>query len=49
MLASLRRLSLLDGDFEVYPGHAESTTLERERKFNYYINYANEKFPGMKD
>ncbi len=31
---SLRRLYELDGDYEVYPGHEESTTLERERKFN---------------
>ena len=41
LLASLRRLSLLEGDFEVYPGHAESTTLDRERSFNYYMKYAN--------
>ena len=41
LLESLRRLSKLDGDFEVYPGHAESTTLDRERSFNYYMRYAN--------
>ena len=41
LLASLKRLSDLEGDFEVYPGHAESTTLGRERSFNYYIRYAN--------
>jgi glyoxylase-like metal-dependent hydrolase (beta-lactamase superfamily II) len=40
LLASLRRLSQLEGDFEVYPGHAGSSTLERERKFNYYMRYA---------
>lgn len=40
LLESLRRLSELEGDFEVYPGHAESTTLDRERKFNYYMRYA---------
>ena len=34
ILMSLRRLTNLDGDFEVYPGHAESTTLDKERKFN---------------
>ena len=34
LMESLRRLASLDGDFEVYPGHAESTTLERERSFN---------------
>jgi len=42
LLVSLKRLSDLDGDYEVYPGHAESSTLERERKFNYYVKYANE-------
>jgi len=34
---SLRRLSELEGDFEVYPGHAETTTLDRERRFNYFM------------
>jgi len=41
LLTSLKRLSDLDGDYEVYPGHAESSTMERERQFNYYIKYAN--------
>ena len=41
LLVSLRRLYELNGDFEVYPGHAESTTLGRERNFNYYMMYAN--------
>ena len=40
LLASLRRLSALEGDYEVYPGHAESTTLQRERSFNYYMKHA---------
>jgi len=40
LLVSLRRLSDLDGDFEVYPGHAEVTTLSRERSHNYYMRYA---------
>jgi glyoxylase-like metal-dependent hydrolase (beta-lactamase superfamily II) len=47
MLVSLKRLSALDGDFEVYPGHGESTTLAREREFNYYVRYANESFPAQ--
>ena len=42
LLASLRRLSALEGDFEVYPGHADSTTLSRERIFNGYMRHANE-------
>lgn len=46
LLASLRRLAALEGDFEVYPGHAESTTLDRERRFNYYIKYANGEYPA---
>ena len=40
LMESLRRLGELDGDFEVYPGHAESTTLDRERAFNYYMRQA---------
>ena len=40
LLTSLRRLAELPGDYEVYPGHAESTTLERERNFNYYMRHA---------
>ena len=46
LLKSLRRLSSLNGDFEVYPGHAESTTLDRERRFNYYVKYANDNLPA---
>lgn len=44
LLGSLRRISALEGDWEVYPGHAESTTLDRERRFNYYVKYANGQF-----
>lgn len=40
LLHSLKRLNDLSGDYEVYPGHADPTTLERERRFNYYIRYA---------
>ena len=36
-LKSLRRLAELPGDYTVYPGHRESTTLERERNFNMYM------------
>lgn len=31
---SVKRLYALDGDFEVYAGHGEDTTLDSERKFN---------------
>ena len=40
LLHSLLRLASLPGDYEVYPGHMDSTTMSRERSFNYYINYA---------
>ena len=40
LLGSLKRLYDLPGDFEVYPGHMDSTTLSRERRFNYYMKYA---------
>ena len=39
-MLSLKRLCSLEGDFEVYPGHMDSTTLERERMFNYYCREA---------
>ena len=41
LLVSLKRLADFEGDYEVYPGHSEATTLERERRFNYYVRYAN--------
>ena len=34
ILFSLRRLAELDGNYEVYPGHEESSTLDNERSFN---------------
>jgi glyoxylase-like metal-dependent hydrolase (beta-lactamase superfamily II) len=37
---SLRKLANLPGDYEVYPGHMESTTLEAERRFNPYMRQA---------
>jgi len=39
-LRSLRRICELPGDYEVYPGHMDSSTLEREREFNYYCRAA---------
>ncbi|MDR0916152.1 MAG: MBL fold metallo-hydrolase [Oscillospiraceae bacterium] len=49
MLDSLKRLSALDGDYEVFPGHAEATTLDNERRFNYYVRYANDDLPALRD
>jgi len=40
MLSSLRRLALLEGDWAVYPGHMEPTTLARERAYNPYLKMA---------
>jgi len=40
LMASLLRLYNLEGDYEVYPGHMDSSTLDRERRFNYYMKYA---------
>lgn len=39
-LESLKKLCSLKGNFEVYPGHMDSSTLERERSFNYYCRIA---------
>ena len=35
--ASLKRLADLNGDFDVYPGHGDFTTLSFERKMNPYM------------
>lgn len=40
MYRSLRKLYELQGDYSVYPGHGEATTLERERKLNPYMRGA---------
>ena len=39
-LQSLKRLCALPGNYEVYPGHMDSSTLEQERCFNYYCRQA---------
>ena len=40
MYDSLRRLAALEGDYQVYPGHMDFTTLQREREKNIYLKYA---------
>jgi len=40
MLKSLARLDKLEGIEDVFPGHMDATTLERERRFNQYIKTA---------
>jgi len=44
LLISLKKLCSLKGEYEVYPGHMDSSTLERERMFNYYCRTAMNKF-----
>ena len=40
ILASLRRLDALEGDYTVCPGHSGSTTLSREKQYNPFIKQA---------
>ena len=40
MMASLRRLDALEGDYAVLPGHMETSTLSRERAGNPYLLHA---------
>ncbi len=42
MAASLKRLGELPGDFRLYPGHGEDTTLSAERATNPYLKMAME-------
>jgi len=37
MMPSLARLAQLPGDYDVYPGHMETTTMARERRYNPYL------------
>lgn len=37
MQASLHRIARFKGDYKVYPGHEESTTLADEKKYNPYL------------
>jgi glyoxylase-like metal-dependent hydrolase (beta-lactamase superfamily II) len=40
LLASLRKLDALEGDYTVLPGHDKPTVLGDERKYNFYIQDA---------
>jgi len=46
ILDSLKKICSLKGEYEVYPGHMDSSTLERERNFNYYCRAAMNKKQG---
>lgn len=39
---SLRRILALSGEYEIYPGHGEPTTLSQEKRFNPYLLYLKE-------
>ncbi len=39
MVKSIKKLFNLEGDYTVYPGHDEFTTLGRERKYNIFAEY----------
>ena len=38
--ASLKKLAELPGDYRVYPGHGGETTLDQERRYNFYMREA---------
>lgn len=40
IMVSLKRLGQLEGDYRVFPGHSEFTTLDRERQTNPYLREA---------
>ena len=39
-MRSIKRICELPGDYELYPGHMDASTLERERRFNHYCREA---------
>ena len=39
MIASVKKLFALEGDYNVFPGHEEFTTLEHERKYNLFRDF----------
>lgn len=40
LMASLAKLCAIEGDYEVYPGHMDSSSLVREKSFNFYCRQA---------
>lgn len=39
LISSVKKLFALNGDYKVYPGHQEFTTLSHERKYNLFVDY----------
>ena len=40
MINSIKKLFALDGDYSIYPGHDTFTTLDYQRKYNIFAEYA---------
>lgn len=40
LMKTLKKIGGITGDYEIYPGHMDATTMERERSFNQYLRYA---------
>ena len=45
LFASLKKICSLEGDFEIYPGHMDCTTLIREKTFNFCCRKAMQNEP----
>lgn len=43
LLSSLRKICELEGDYEIYPGHMDTSSLVREKNFNFYCRKAMQK------
>ena len=39
LVESVKKLFSLNGEYLVYPGHEEFTTLDHERKYNTFVDY----------
>ncbi len=44
IMESLKKICSLEGDYEVYPGHMDPSSLYREKNFNYYCRRAMQNF-----
>ena len=44
---SLRRLSAIEENLEVYPGHGEFTSLDEERRYNVYMASAHSEWQDV--
>ena len=44
MIKSLLKIASIEGEFNIFPGHMESTTLSHEKKYNPFMNSSYEDF-----